>query len=201
MARWLAFLLLAVLAACTGKPEAKVDGAVLARADGVTEAPDAPTVAVKGGEQWKLPDGDIVRVAVDRDVLFGEVVDVLQWANANPDKKRIALLVKDRRERIKAMEMPALPAEPRIRVVVTEDGKACVSLPGVDEAKCVKSKQDRVDRSYVRELVREAYKASNITRVGVEIVRDLRWGDAVRAVDGARTCCQGTTMTVGISTY
>ena len=61
--------------------------------------------------------------------------------------------------------------------------------------------QQRVDRAYTRELVREAFRASNLRHVRVEAETGLRWNDVVRAVDGARTCCTGERMIVGLKKY
>ena len=186
--------------ACGGVKEAKVGEAFLAQADGTEPAPDGPTVVVLPGRADPLPEGEVVRLAIDRDVLYGEIAPLIAQVRARGGSP--ALLVGDRRQRLAAIAIDGwAPGETSIRVVATADGKACVSLPGIDEAKCVRTTQARVDRSYVRELVREAFKASSLRRVTVEAEAGLRWGDVVRAVDGARTCCAGERIAVALKSY
>jgi len=46
-----------------------------------------------------------------------------------------------------------------------------------------------IDRAFVRDVMAKAVKAYDLKRVHVMVDPSLTWGDAVRAVDGARTCC------------
>jgi hypothetical protein len=194
MKPWAAVLAVA-LAGCGGPKEAKIGEARLAYADGVDPLPaDAPTVELTPGKTPALPAGPVAVLAIDRDTTFDEIAPVIEHARAAGTKLWFA--VGDQRQRLKAMEADAPGDETAIRVVITNDGKACISLPGVEEGKCVLTAQRRVDRSYVRELVREAFKASELRYVRVEAETGLRWSDVVRAVDGARTCCKGERLDV-----
>jgi hypothetical protein len=191
----------ALLAACGGVKEAKVGEARLAYADGTYDAPaEGPTVVILPGQPFEMPDTTgPVRVAIDWDVTFAEVWPLLQKAQAADTN--IVLLVADDRQRTKAMKVAPPQHGTHIRMIVTSDGKACVNLPEVEEAKCVMTAQHRVDRAWVRDLIREAFRASNLHRVNIEVEPALRWHDVVRAVDGARTCCKDERMEVGLTTY
>jgi hypothetical protein len=197
---WLAAAL--ATASCGGGPkEARVDGAYLAQADGVEPAAPAstPTVVVRPAAAAALPETGAARLAVDRDVRFAQVEPLL--VEARRRGQPLSILVGDRRQRIMAIALPDPPSGPSIRVVAERSGKTCVSLPEVAEAKCVATLHERVDRAYTRELVREAVRAGGLRQVSIEVDPDLRWGDVIRAVDGARTCCEGETMTVGLTHY
>ncbi len=187
--------------ACGGVKEAKVGEARLAYADGVDDAPKGwSTVEVMPGKAGALPDdAKQVLIAADRDATFGDVWPLIQAARARDVD--LLFYVADRRQRVKVMEMNPPAGEKQIRVIVTDDGKVCVNLPGIKEAKCVMTTQHRVDRAYTRELVREAFRASDLRRVRVEAETALRWNDVVRTVDGARTCCSGERMIVGLEKY
>lgn len=187
--------------ACGSVKEAKVGEARLAYADGVDDAPKGwSTVEVMPGKAGALPDdAKQVLIAADRDATFGDVWPLIQAARTRDAD--LLFYVADRRQRVKVMEMNPPSDEKQIRVIVTDDGKVCVNLPGIKEAKCVMTAQHRVDRSYTRELVREAFRASDLRHVRVEAETGLRWNDVVRAVDGARTCCPGERMIVGLEKY
>jgi hypothetical protein len=198
----LAFLLACggtCIPACGSTPEARVGDAVLAYADGCDDVPPGwRDVVVMPGKPVALPaEVSQLLVAVDRDALFSDVWPLI--AAARERGVELRFYAADRRQRVKAMALDPPPDGSVIAVTVTGiDGKACVALPGVEEAKCVMTAQHRVDRAYTRELVREAFKASGLRRVRVEAESGLQWGDVVRAVDGARTCCPGERMNVGI---
>ena len=93
-----------------------------------------------------------------------------------------------------------MESEP-IRLFTTDRGKACVSPPGVAEAKCVqRGDKKHIDRAFVRELIREAIRGYGIADVVVELPPTIEWADAVRAVDGARTCCKNVQPRVSVKT-
>src|SRR5690606_24284396 len=95
-----------------------------------------------------------------------------------------------------ALEDPWQDTGPAIVVHTYVDGKACVQPPGSPEAKCVQSGDQRqIDRAYVRELVREQVALYG-PRVEVDLAAGLRWDDVVRTIDGARTCCFETRVSV-----
>ncbi len=188
---------LAVFPGC-GKPkgyDAKVDGIVLAQADGVIDAEPGPTLRLPGDDQAKLPDGPVVRLAIARKVPWGEVHQMLERIEA-AGKKPVLLVGK--RFHVKAFVLSQkLKGKESIALTATPDFKACVSPPGVDEAKCVQA----VDKSYIdiahtRTLVREAVKGYHLTDVNVEIAPNLPWADVVRTIDGARTAVRGTEIRV-----
>jgi hypothetical protein len=167
----------------------------------------------------EVPPGDVppglsgvVRVAADRNALWSDVlavVDEIRAAGGEP-----ALLVA-RRGDIYALPPPAPPKpDESLRMVALSDHhQVCVSLPGVqlelsappgakvEEKSCV-SRLDHmhVDRSHVRELVRRTLKQTGLTRVRAVIDPSLSWADALRAIDGARTCCGTTPIEVSVET-
>jgi hypothetical protein len=160
----------------------------------------APLWAIgAAGEVGAPPAGEAVHVAIHYKASLdrvGPALDALRARGATP-----VFLVATRNHLLHAIDIAFVDARDHaaIQVVVTPDGKACVSLPGVAEAKCVKTPMGHVDRAYTRELVREAFRASGLQRTHVQLVGDLPWGDVVRAVDGARTCCLGEPMAVTVS--
>jgi hypothetical protein len=184
-----------------GPGEAKVGDATLARADGVIVAADGPTVAIVAGKQAELPNAKVVRLAIDRDVPYRQVSTLLDSLRARGS--HAVLLVGTRGGKIRAIEAdpPGSGRGPVIRVVATPDGKACVALPEVIEAKCVKGTTGHIDRAFTRQLVREAMKASDLREAAVEASYDLGWGDVVRTVDGARTCCKSKKMSVSLAPF
>jgi hypothetical protein len=193
-----AAMLCAALAGCESKDDARVDGVLLAQADGIEEPPDGPTLAVDEQtiEAAEVPAGaTIVRLAIGRKVLWSQVQALakkVQAAGAKP-----IYLVGDR-HRVKAMRIEDdWPGGQALQVLAFIDGKACVQPPGAIEAKCVQSgTKDYIDRAYLRELVREQVKYFELTQVEVDLPVTLHWADVVRAIDGARTCCRGTAMLV-----
>lgn len=187
-----------VALSCTGKGQAQVGEALIPQADGVIAAEPGDTLEVSDPEQVveAIPDGPVVRLAIDRNVPFQRVAELVEWVEA--EGKKPVLLV-GRRSKIKAFVMnDELQGDP-ITVTTTTDGKACVQPPGSPEAKCVqRSDKKHISRAYTRELVREAMNAYRLYDVEVILPPDLGWGDAVRALDGARTCCQDTQMRVRV---
>lgn len=186
---------------CPAKGEAKVDGVLLAQADGVREAPDGPTLAVdeKTIDAAVVPTGaKVVRLAIGRKVRWNQVqalMDKVRAAGARP-----VLLVGDS---YRVREMPLedeWPGGPALQVMAYIDGKACVQPPGAIEAKCVQSgTKQYIERAFLRELVREQVRAFQIEQVEVELPTTLPWYDVVRTIDGARTCCRETKMKVRLA--
>ena len=67
------------------------------------------------------------------------------------------------------------------------------------EATCVaRSDKKHIDRAFVRELTRTAVKEYDLAQVRVVVDPALEWGDAVRAIDGARTCCGQKSISVSV---
>jgi hypothetical protein len=183
---------------CPAKGEAKVDGILLAQADGVREAPEGPTLAVdeKTIDAAVVPAGEkVVRLALGRKVLWNQVralMDKVTAAGARP------VLLVGNSHRVREMPLEdEWPGGPALQVMAYIDGKACVQPPGAIEAKCVQSgSKSYIERAFLRELVREQVKAFQIQQVEVELPTTLPWYDVVRTIDGARTCCRDTTMLV-----
>ncbi len=128
-----------------------------------------------------------VRLAIARDVLWSEVRDLRKQILASG--RTPYLIVADGRNVGAFILYEELKGEP-INVYVSVGGKLCVAPPRSREAKCVqRPDKSHVDRAFTRELVREAVKEYGLHDVLVDLPVDLEWGDVVRAVDGARTCC------------
>lgn len=194
--------LAALLAACSGPKPITVGDARPAMADGVYEPPPGVDVPVLPGHTPELPDAEVIRLAFDFKVKYADAAVLI--ARARERGVEPVLLVKTYRNQLRAISLP--PAESRdgaILVTATADGKACISLPDAAEAKCVKTPAGGIDRAWTRDVVREAYKASGLTRAVVELEGALTWGDAIRAVDAARTCCrrENIDMTVGVINF
>ena len=57
----------------------------------------------------------------------------------------------------------------------------------------------RIDRAHTRRLVREAVMEYKLFDINVQVAPKQKWADVVRILDGARTCCRGTTMRVKLN--
>jgi len=174
--------------ACKSNSQAEVLGVWIPQAAGIEVVPKGDTVAVlRGEEPASLGTQHNVALAVARDVPWSQLRDLrkeLLAAGRVPH-----LLVADGRKKGSLRLYDELLGEP-IRVFVSVGGKLCVAPPKTPEAKCVqRGDKTHVDRAFTRELVREAVKGYQLHDVLVDVPADLEWGDVVRAVDGARTCC------------
>ncbi len=185
----LAALVLGGGAGCKTTPrQAKVEGILVAQADGRLPAEEGQTLVVeKTGEPASLSKDKNVRLAIARDVPWSKVRD-LRRTILSADKTPYLLVASG--HRVGALELYEELQGDAIDVIVSVGGKLCVSPPNTPEAKCVqRADKVHVDRSFTRELVREAVKAYGLNDVIVDVPADLEWGDLVRAVDGSRTCC------------
>ena len=186
----------AALAACDSHLEAKVGGAVLAQAFNVIPAPPAPVVVVKKGRTpAPLPAGP-VRVAIDLATPWAEVHPLLDGGVAGGSQPILLVGV---RHRVRGFVLEdAREPGPAIKLDANAAGTFCLSPPGVEQAYCVESGDHRhISSMYVREAVSKAVAAYGLTRIRVRPTDDLAWGDLVRVVDGARSCCpQPVTVTV-----
>lgn len=189
-------------AACGPNPyEARVNGVLLADADGVAalgDAAKAPLVTLTLDQlEPEIPAGPVARLAVARDVSWDRVQKTLirfDAAGVTP-----VLLVGQRRD-VRAFTLADAIDGPSIQLTSTADGKFCVGPPDVNEAKCVQSSDRKhINRAFVRETIREAVKAYDLTEVDVIAAPDVEWADVVRTIDGARTCCGDTTVKVTIA--
>ena len=173
---------------CKSKSQAEVAGVWVAQAAGIEPLPKGDAVALNRGlaPESLGTEGDI-KLAVARDVPWAQVRDLRKELVA---AGRVPyLVVADGRKPGGFQLHDELKGEP-IKVFVSVGGKLCVAPPGSPEAKCVqRGDKLHVDRAFTRELVREAVKGYGLHDVVVDVPADLEWGDVVRAVDGARTCC------------
>ena len=182
-------LVIVALAGCDSHLEAKVGGATLAQALGVVPAPAAPVVVLRRDHPpVSLPPGP-VRVAIDLHTPWAQVHGVLDdgvAAGAQP------ILLVGQRDRVRGFVLDDPPGrEPAIRIDPTATGKFCLSPPGTAEKYCVESGDHlHISSMYVREAVRKAVTEYGLTRIRVRPTEDINWGDLVRTVDGARTCCK-----------
>jgi hypothetical protein len=184
--RWLlVFPLVTTLVAC--KPlVTEVGGARLPDADAVVEAPPGPTLVV-GKDEIPTKFTGPVRLAADRDLPYGEVVAAVHAVRASGGTPYLLVV---RRDRIQALPEPAPLEGEAIRLAARATGKACISPPGTEEATCIsRLDQKRIDRAFVRQVLSKAVRTYRLTRINVVIEPELSWADAVRAIDGARTCC------------
>lgn len=192
---------LAVVIACVlvagcdwlrGKGDVEVEGVLIAQAYGNVMPDEAPTVTLKAGERADavaLPDSKAVRLAIGREVSYGRAKALIKRVEA--EGKRPIILVGER-YKLRAIELNDAISSPKnaIRLVVTPEGKACVAPPDNPESKCVFQKHSsHVSTAYVREFVREAIGGYGLTEVRVFVRPSVEWADVIRAVDGARTCC------------
>jgi hypothetical protein len=188
-------LVILLLAACA-PAEPRVGDARLIEADGVVEAPEGTTIEIGKTPIPRSLSGP-VRLAADLAIPYRDVVAAVQAVRAAGGKPY--LLVK-RRNKIYALPEPTPSSGDAIRLSARADGKACVSPPDNDEATCVSRKdQPRIDRAFVRQIIGQAVRDWGLKHVRVSIDPELPWADAVRAIDGARTCCgedSGVTISV-----
>jgi len=189
---------LLLLAACGRNPyEATVEGVRLADADKVVAVDDGPVVKLTLDElEPAIPKVPAARVAIARDVTWERVQAMLArfvQANVRP------VIVVNKRGDVGALTMSDEIGEHSIHLVARVGGQFCVHPEGTDEKKCVTANDHKhINRAYVRELMREAVKAYQLTDVDLMVAPDLWWVDVVHALDGARTCCKGTEVRVKI---
>jgi hypothetical protein len=190
--------LLLVLAACGSNPyEAKVEGIRLADADKTVEAKPGPTVKLTLEDlEPAIPQAPAARLVIARDVSWARVQTTLarfEAAGVEP------VILVGTRGKVGALVLSDEIGEQSIHLTATSDGKFCVGPPTADEARCTKSQSgNHIPRNYVREEMRAAVKAYQLTDVDVVLDANLWWVDVVHAIDGARTCCKGTAVKVKI---
>lgn len=190
--------LLLLLAACGSNPyEAKVEGIRLADADQTVEAKPGPTVKLTLEDlEPAIPKAPAARLVIARDVSWTRVQSTLarfEAAGVEP------VILVGTRGKVGALVLSEEIGAQSIHLTATSDGKFCVGPPTADEARCTKSQSgNHIPRNYVREEMRAAVKAYELTDVDVVLDGDLWWVDVVHAIDGARTCCKGTAVKVKI---
>ena len=175
-------------AAACAKPPETIGSARLPEADGIVAPPPEGAVLEVGKDPVPKSLSGSVRVVADVDVTYAEVVATTQAVRAAGGKP--VLIVVTRRGKLAALPEPVAPIEKAIKLSARAEGKACVSPPGTDEATCIsRVDQKRIDRAFVRQILYKAVKEYDLKHVNVVVDPSLRWSDAVRAIDGARTCC------------
>jgi hypothetical protein len=192
MRRRLPLLLLAASVAtpaCDSHLDAEVGGALLPQALGVVPAGDGPTVVVLPGKPPPALTAGPVKLAIDHAVPWSELGPLL--AAADKAGAQPTLLV-GQRDRIRGFRLSdELKDEYTLRFRPTSGGKFCLSPPGTREAYCVETGTRRhVSAVYVREAVQKAVAEYGIMQARLVPDADTRWGDIVRTIDGARTCCK-----------
>ncbi len=176
-------------AACDSHLDAEVGGALLPQALGVVAAGTGPTVVVKPGQAPPTFPAGPVRLAIDHAVPWRELAPILAAADragAQPS------FIVGQRDRLRGFVVAdPLSDQYSLRLRPTAVGKFCLSPPGTKEAYCVETGTRRhVSSVYVREAVQKAVAEYGITQGWVVPDEDARWGDIVRTIDGARTCCK-----------
>lgn len=204
MKRHALFVLLGVLlavglAACQGPGPKQVGEARLAMASGVEKLPagaeNAPVVEILPDRPATVPDAPVVKLAIDRDATWGQVKATLHVIDQR--KQTAVLLVAERRtvralarfDQVGALDVAELLAH-AMEITAYTDGKVCVRHPTLAEAKCVQTpSRTYIDGAFTRELVREAANSYNMSKAVADLPDALQWDDAVRVIDGVRTCC------------
>lgn len=192
---------LALLAAgCPAKEPARVGDTRLVQADGVVEAPSGATLEVAKDTVAALtmPGEAVVRLAIAMDVPWADV-DSLVRKIEGAGKRAVTLV--GQRQHTRAIVLHEPLTGPAIQVITFVDGKACVRGPGVEAAKCVTTPDHHwVEKSFVRQLVRETREVFAVDEVEVQVPASLPWSDVVNAIDGARTCCGEAAIRVDVKT-
>jgi len=178
-------VVLACGAACQ-QSEPVVGKAYLIEASGTRPAPEGPTIEV-GVTPIPASLSGPVRVAIDRAVPYTTAVEALKQIKAAGGTPVPLVAV---REKIGELIPPDTKTGDAINLWADPDGRACVAPHDSATATCVTPKATKhIDRAFVRDVIAQAVKAYDLKRVHVLVDSSLNWGDAVRAIDGARTCC------------
>jgi hypothetical protein len=160
--------------------------------DAIMTVVDGPLVELPTTVPAKLSGP--VRIAADRDVLYADVLSAAEAVETAGGSPQILVA---HRGRVVAVLPPSVPVDATKAIRLRagpKDGvmKACISPPDTLEATCVARRGDdakHIDRAFVRQLVNQAVKEYGLDEVNVLVDPTLTWADAVRAIDGARTCC------------
>ncbi|ACY12823.1 hypothetical protein [Haliangium ochraceum] len=191
-----------LMTGCKGPGPKQIGEATLAQASGVeavpAEAEDAPVVELMPEREATIPEGSVVKLAIDRNTPWGQVIASLD-VMAERQQTPVLLVAERRRVRaLPAIETLAVDDEDEVKsflaaaleVIAYTDGKVCVRHPEVLEAKCVQTPSKKyIDGAFTRQLVREATKGYGLRAAAIDLPAGLHWADAVRVIDGVRTCC------------
>jgi len=177
------------LSGCDPHLEARVDGVLLPQALGVIDAPPGTTLVLAADRPVPaLPATGPVRLAIDHATPWSRVEPVLRAArSAGLDP----VVLVGQRDRIHGFVVSD-HLEPGYAMRLTADatGKFCLSPPGTREQYCQQSSDRRhISATFVRGVVKRAAAEYGLDQVRVDPTPDVAWGDLVRTIDGARTCC------------
>jgi len=185
------------LAGCSKNPlMATVGDVYLPDCDAVIPAAAGPTVSVgpqTHEESLQLPKAPVIRIAADRGVSWRRVQGLAERIEKQGSRP-VFLVGRGHTSEIVAFEpTQALQPGKHLTLDVMMSGKFCISHPDAEERYCVQS-GDRlhISRPFVEQAVAKAVKGYRIHDVEVKVDPHMNWAEMVRAVDGARTCCQGT---------
>jgi hypothetical protein len=192
-------LVFLALAAACHQSEPVVGKAYLIEATGTRPAPPADTAPTIELGVTPIPDklSGPVRVAIDRDVPYRTAIADMQKVRAAGGIPAPLVAVRERTEEL-------LPPDDKtgeaINLWADPDGKACVAPPGSETATCINGQATQhIDRAFVRDVMLKAVKEYDMKRVHVIVDPTVTWGDAVRAIDGARTCCGDAKIEVSVT--
>jgi hypothetical protein len=193
----LALSLLGFVWGCQDK-EPVVGKSYLIEATGTRPAPEGPLVEVGRGEVPAKLSGP-VRVAIDRDVPYPTAVAALKAVRAAGGEPAILVAVRDH---VEALVPPDAKSGEAINLWADPDGQACIAPADSPTATCVTPKSSKhINRAFVRDIMAKAVREYGLKRVLVTVDNSLSWGDAVRAIDGARTCCGETAMEISVTPW
>lgn len=197
---------LGVVGGCKNQLVATVDGVLLADCTSKTLGPprsEAPvrTLLIVSPEADAAIGQDAattVQLAIERGVPWPRakaVIDRLKAAGKKP------VLLCGNVSDVRAFTLDDEPSGGlAIQMVVEPKGKFCVQTPELPQAYCVQGSLGHIPRADVRQTIRETVKKWERTDVAVTIDPGTEWADALRAIDGARTCCGATDMRVALKT-
>jgi len=192
-----ALLFCTALAACTThKHMAQIDGVTLPECDESVAAPDGPTFAFWAEaheEQYPLPKGAVVRIAADRGVSWRRV-EVVAKRLEQQGSKPVLLCGVGSTDQIGAFE-PFAELHPGDHLTLDASrGQFFVGHPGGKGTQVKSFDEQHIAKSFIREAMSPIVAQYKIHDVEVRVDPHMNWADVVRAVDGARTCCDGVAM-------
>jgi hypothetical protein len=136
-----------------------------------------------------------VLLAIEREVPWARARALLE--RNRPDYPVLPLVGK--RDQVHGITLFDPPSgKPVIELTGNVEGKFCIRPPNSVEAYCVQGSSRHISRAFVRETVRNAVNAYGLTELGLVPDEDLEWVNVVRLIDGARTCCPGVVVSVGL---
>lgn len=191
-------VILLVLAASCHQSEPVVGKAYLIEASGTRPAPPEGATTIEVGVT-PIPAklSGPVRVAIDRDVPYPAAIEAMHKIRAAGGTPAPLVAV---RERVEELVPPDEKTGDAINLWADPEGKACVAPPDSVTATCVKGQATQhIDRAFVRDVIAKAVREYDMKRVHVIVDPTVSWADAVRAIDGARTCCGETQIEVSVT--